>query len=72
MDAAEADLKLAGVIDSKFTKTADVYDDDLVKRGIIVYVKANFGWNNPDHERLMKSYLSLKEHMTLSEEYTDA
>lgn len=68
-DAGEADLKLAGIIDSKFTKTTDVYDDVLVKRAIIVYVKNNFGWDNPDFEKLEKSYQSLKMHMLLSDEY---
>lgn len=70
--AAEDDLKLAGVIDSKFAiDGSQVYTDDLVKRAIIVYVKAHFGWNNPDHEKLLNSYNSLKMHMTLSEEYTE-
>lgn len=43
--------------------------DPLIKRAIIVYVKAHFGWNNPDAERLQQSYEMLKCHLSLSQEY---
>jgi uncharacterized phage protein (predicted DNA packaging) len=62
--AAAMDLELTGVdgdtIDSQ---------DLLIKRAIMLYVKANFGYNNPDAERLQKSYDMLKAHLSLSEEY---
>ena len=43
--------------------------DPLIKRAIITYVKANFGWNNPDAEKLKQSYEMLKSHLSLSAEY---
>ena len=44
--------------------------DPLIKRAITIYVKAHFGWNNPDAERLQQSYNMLKCHLALSQEYT--
>lgn len=66
IDAAKADLKLSGVSEAK---TEDV-EDPLIKRAITIYVKAHFGWDNPDAERLQQSYDMLKMHLTLSQEYT--
>lgn len=62
IDAAKTDLGLSGVL-----KVNDA--DALVKRAIIVYCKANFGWGNPDADRLQKAYDSLKAHLSLSLEY---
>ena len=64
--AARADLMLAGVLLAK----ANDDTDPLIKRAITVYVKANFGWNNPDAEKLQQSYDMLKSHLALSQEYT--
>ena len=62
INACKDDLTLSGV------KTTDD-TDDLIKRCINLYVKANFGWDNPDAERLMKSYDMLKSHLALSADY---
>jgi len=65
IDSAKSDLKLSGVV--------NVDDDDpLIKRAIITYCKANFGWDNPEAERFAKSYDMLKAHLALSQEYTTA
>ena len=64
--AARADLRLSGILESKVNDDTD----PLIKRAIIIYVKANFGWNNPDAERLQQSYNMLKIHLALSQEYT--
>ena len=64
--AARADLKLSGILESKVNDDTD----PLIKRAITVYVKTNFGWNNPDAERLQQSYDMLKCHLALSQEYT--
>lgn len=66
IDAARHDLKLAGVLPDK----ADSDEDSLIRRAVIVYVKAHFGFDNPDAEKLGESYRMLKEHLTLSSEYT--
>lgn len=64
--AARDDLRIAGVLQSKVMDDKD----SLVKRSIVVYCKANFGLDNPDAEKLQKSYDMLKTHLTLSQEYT--
>lgn len=66
IEAAKADLILSGVLESKIAET-----DPLIKRAIVVYCKANFGYEDPKiSERFQESYISLKHHLTLSAEYT--
>ena len=64
IDAAKSDLILSGVHESKISET-----DPLIKRAIIVYCKAHFGYDDMS-ERFEQSYTSLKHHLTLSSEYT--
>lgn len=66
IDAARRDLVLAGVHLSKASDDSD----PLIKRAVITYCKAHFGWANPDAERLQRAYDSLKSHLSLSFEYT--
>lgn len=62
IDAAKADLQLAGV--------AAISDaDPLIKRAIITYCKAYFGYDNPDADRLAKCYEMLKAHLSLATDY---
>jgi hypothetical protein len=67
VDAAKSDLQLAGIL-----KTKIVDNDPLIKRAVITYCKANFGWDNPEAERFRVSYESLRNHLSLSAEYTVA
>ena len=64
INAAIADLKLAGVLDTKAVDT-----DPLIKRAIVTYCKSHFGYDNPDASRFWRSYESLKMHLTLSADY---
>lgn len=64
--AAQHDLKLSGVLAEK----ADSEEDPLIRRAVTVYVKGNFGFDNPDAVRLNESYVMIKTHLTLSGEYT--
>lgn len=66
IEAAKADLKMAGVDPAK-TDAPD--PDPLIKRAITVYVKANFGFDNPDADKLQASYESLKAHLSLAGDY---
>jgi hypothetical protein len=67
IDAAKADLILSGVSAAKVVDT-----DPLVKRAVIVYCKAHFGYEDPNlSDRFAESYESLKHHLTLSNEYGD-
>lgn len=64
--AARQDLILAGVLPAKANSSTDA----LIKRAITTYVKGNFGFDNPDHDRLVMAYDKLKTHLTLSWDYT--
>ena len=65
IDAANADLQLSGVHPNRLDE-----GDPLIRRAIITYAKANFGYDNPEAERFQRSYDMLKAHLTLSQEYT--
>lgn len=66
IEAAKADLILSGVHKDKVIDT-----DPLIKRAIIIYCKAHFGYDDTKiAERFEQSYISLKQHLTLSIEYT--
>lgn len=62
IDACKSDLQQSGlyVVDET---------DPLIKRAIILYCKANFGYDNPDAERLQQSYDMLKNHLSMSADY---
>jgi len=62
IDAAKIDLKISGV--AKINET-----DALIQRAIIVYCKANFGYDNNEAERFQKSYDMLKQHLSLAGDY---
>ncbi|MFZ5352745.1 MAG: phage head-tail connector protein [Bacillota bacterium] len=64
--AARLELIQSGVIAAKANDDTDL----LVKRAILVYVKANFGWNNPDSEKLKSSFEILKNHLSVSVDYS--
>ena len=67
IDGAKADLNLSGVAKTKIIDT-----DPLIKRAIILYCKAQFGYDEPKiADRFQQSYTSLKHHLTLSAEYTE-
>lgn len=67
IDGAKADLILSGVHKDKILDT-----DPLIKRAVILYCKAQFGYDDPKiADRFQQSYTSLKQHLTLSAEYTE-
>ncbi len=69
IDAAKADLQLSGVHKAKIADSPN--EDPLVKRAVILYSRAHFGYEDPKlAERFEHSYTSLKNHLTLSLEYT--
>ena len=63
--AAQADLQLSGMAAEKVIDDTD----PLIKRAIVVYVKWQFGFDNPDADRLERAYNLLKGHLTLSQDY---
>ena len=64
IDAAKADLELSGVDGDKVDPT-----DPLIRRAVVTYCKAHFGYDNTDHERLVQAYNMLKAHLALAGDY---
>lgn len=64
IDACEKDLIISGIASSRISP-----DDALIKRAVIIYCKANFGFND-DSEKFNQSYNMLKMHLSLSGDYT--
>jgi len=64
ISAAQEDLKIFSIVPEKVLDT-----DPLVRNAIITYVKAQFGWDNPDSEKLMTSYESQKSALALVRKY---
>ncbi|WP_244833377.1 head-tail connector protein [Clostridium sp. BJN0001] len=65
IDAAKADLKLSGVLESKIVET-----DSLILRSIKIYCKAEFSSDDKETQRYTDSYNMLKNHLCLSTDYT--
>lgn len=47
----------------------DKVDNDLVKQAVGIYVKANFGSENPDRENLLECFEALKTHIAITKTY---
>jgi len=62
ISAAQRDLQVSGI------KVTDP-TDPLIKRAIVTYCKAHFGYDNPEAERFEKAYNAIKLHLMLSSEY---
>ncbi|WP_339145446.1 MULTISPECIES: head-tail connector protein [unclassified Sutcliffiella] len=65
IEAARLDLMISGISQEK----ASSDKDPLIKRAITIYCKANYGFDNPDFDRLQKSYAMLKQHLSLTGDY---
>jgi hypothetical protein len=74
MEAARQELMLSGISSEILQKEKEALEldsdlDPLIKRAITIYCKAQFGFDNPDSEKLMNSFEMLKSHMSLSGDY---
>lgn len=64
IEAAKMNLDLAGVLSANIIIT-----DPLIKQYILTYVKAYFGWDNPDSEKLKNSLQMMEARLALAREY---
>jgi uncharacterized phage protein (predicted DNA packaging) len=64
IDAALADLKLSGVIESRLDET-----DPLIIRAVKTFCKAEFSFDDREANRYRDSYGMLKNHLSLSSDY---
>ena len=68
IDAARLDLQQAGVSKSVIYQSET---DPLIKRAVITYAKANFGYDNPEADRFDRAYIMLKQHLSLYGDFQD-
>jgi uncharacterized phage protein (predicted DNA packaging) len=68
IDAAKADLVLSGILQSRISA---IDTDILIQRAVMVYCKCYFGIENPEYERNLQAYNSLKNHLSLTAEYME-
>lgn len=67
ISAARAELTEIGILPSKVENDKD----PLIRRAIILYVKAEFGLDNPDAARYRESFDLLKRHLALASDYIE-
>jgi uncharacterized phage protein (predicted DNA packaging) len=67
ISAARLDLIQSGVSADK----VNLDTDPLIKRAVITYCKANFGYDNPEADRFQQSYTMLKQHLSLAGDYRE-
>lgn len=65
IDAAKADMGIAGIT------RAEITEDPLIRRGILLYCKTHFHEGTDDSERLAKAYDALKGQLMHATGYTD-
>lgn len=63
ISAAKDDLRLAGIV------VSDDDTDSLIKRAIVNYCKASFGYENDEADRFYKSYEMIKTRLAMSTEH---
>ena len=69
-DTEVSDLIAACMLDLGISGVDTVVETDpLIKRAIITYCKAYFGYDNQDSDRLALAYDSLRKHLAISTDY---
>ena len=65
IQAAVADMKLCGIIESKIVET-----DPIIFRAVKTFCKSEFSTDEKEASRLKESYESIRNHLCLSIWYT--
>lgn len=65
IEAAKATMRKAGIVKQD---TADA----MIRRAIVSYCKAHFGYDNPEAERFERTFESIKNMLSQLSEYTRA
>lgn len=67
INAAMADLKLCGVLESKIVET-----DTLILRAVKTFCKAEYSSDDKEAARYRESYEMLRNHLSMSVDYNTA
>lgn len=65
--AARDDLRVFGLVDKAHSSYGD--DSSLVTQAVLLYVKAHWGYDNPDAERFGALYDELKNKLSVSSQF---
>ena len=65
IDAARSELRAGGISDEKASDDTD----GSIRLAIMTYVRAHFGMDNPDADRLMQAFDSMRCSMAGNHEY---
>lgn len=68
--AAQADLRGVGVCIADVQPAAADVTDPLIRRAVILYAKAHFGFAD-DQEKYLRTYEALKVFLSLTDDYTE-
>ncbi|MDR3241804.1 MAG: head-tail connector protein [Lactobacillaceae bacterium] len=63
--SAKMDLKIVGTVSDEWSTDKQ----DLIKQAVILYAKANWGFDNPDAPRFMDAYEKLKQALATHSQY---
>ena len=64
INACKKELELCGIVLSNLSA-----DDEMITQAIILYCKANFGFDNNEAQRFSESYNLLKAFLCTNQEY---
>lgn len=67
IEAAKMDLIISGIDAMKVEMENE--SDPLIKRAIVLYSKAHFGFQNPDADRLQMVYEMLRDKLSMDIDY---
>lgn len=65
--SARDDLRVFGLIDKAKSSSED--DSNLITQAVLLYVKAHWGYDNPDAERFGALYNELKNKLSVSTQF---
>lgn len=71
INTCKKELELAGIASSKLESSNNNSYDEMITQAIILYCKANFGFDNDEAERYSKSYESIKIFLCTNLEYRE-
>lgn len=63
--AARADLNIDGLVSDEFASSKAV----IIRQAITLYVKAHWGYDNPDSEKFLDRYEKLKTSLSFHSQY---
>lgn len=71
IERAKFDLKASGIKISTTNELGEEVYDETIVSAISLYCKSQFGFDNPEADRLYEAYRMFEKQLALSKEYKD-